>query len=296
MRTLETISALRAYLRGIREEEKSVGFVPTMGALHEGHLSLIRRAKADCDVTVVSIFVNPLQFGPNEDFTSYPRDLARDQRLTSQEEVDALFLPKAEELYPAGFQTFVEVPQLSATLEGAHRPGHFRGVATVVTKLLNLVQPDRVYFGQKDYQQLLIIEQLARDLNLQVQIVPVATHREPDGLAMSSRNARLSPEERRAATVLYRALRHAEQAIGADADDPETLRSEMEALIAAEPRAKIDYVALVHPETLEPVTTLAGQVTLAALAVRIGQTRLIDNHLLAPEGVPFPRHRQKSVL
>ncbi|HZO89259.1 MAG TPA: pantoate--beta-alanine ligase [Chthonomonadaceae bacterium] len=291
MRTFEHIGPLRTYLRGLRAEGKTVGFVPTMGALHAGHLTLIRRAKSDCDVTVISVFVNPTQFGPHEDFAAYPRNLGRDQKLASDEGVDALFAPSVEELYPAGFQTSVEVAELSAVLEGARRPGHFRGVATVVTKLFNIVQPDRAYFGQKDYQQLLLIERLVRDLNIPTTIVPVPTVREPDGLAMSSRNAYLSPEERRAATVLYRALQRAEELVKAGATDPVQVQAELEALIASEPLAQSDYVALVHPDTLQPVTTLADAVTLVALAVRIGKVRLIDNALIAPNGVPIVRNR-----
>src|SRR5579884_299522 len=291
MRTFEHIGPLRTYLRGLRAEGKTVGFVPTMGALHAGHLTLIRRAKSDCDVTVISVFVNPTQFGPHEDFAAYPRNLGRDQKLASDEGVDALFAPSVEELYPAGFQTSVEVAELSAVLEGARRPGHFRGVATVVTKLFNIVQPDRAYFGQKDYQQLLLIERLVRDLNIPTTIVPVPTVREPDGLAMSSRNAYLSPEARRAATVLYRALQRAEELVKAGATDPVQVQAELEALIASEPLAQSDYVALVHPDTLQPVTTLADAVTLVALAVRIGKVRLIDNALIAPNGVPIVRNR-----
>ncbi len=291
MRTFEHIGPLRTYLRGLRAEGKTVGFVPTMGALHAGHLTLIRRAKSDCDVTVISVFVNPTQFGPHEDFAAYPRNLGRDQKLASDEGVDALFAPSVEELYPAGFQTSVEVAELSAVLEGARRPGHFRGVATVVTKLFNIVKPDRAYFGQKDYQQLLLIERLVRDLNIPTTIVPVPTVREPDGLAMSSRNAYLSPEERRAATVLYRALQRAEELVKAGATDPVQVQAELEALIASEPLAQSDYVALVHPDTLQPVTTLADAVTLVALAVRIGKVRLIDNALIAPNGVPIVRNR-----
>lgn len=291
MRTFDQIVPLRAYLRGVRAEGKSVGLAPTMGALHEGHLSLFRRAKSDCDVVVVSIFVNPTQFGPNEDFAAYPRDLNRDMPLAAHEEVDALFMPAVEQIYPPGFQTYVEVTELEKALEGAHRPGHFRGVATVVTKLFNIVQPDRAYFGQKDYQQFLIIEQMVRDLNQPLALVMAPTVREPDGLALSSRNAYLSPEERQAATVLYRALQMAEARVREGARDPERLRQELEALIAAEPLATPDYVALVHPDTLQPVTTLDDAVTLVALAVRIGRTRLIDNMLVAPEGVPISRNR-----
>jgi pantoate--beta-alanine ligase len=287
----QQVGPLRTYLRGIRAEGKTIGFVPTMGALHEGHLTLIRRARADCDLVLVSIFVNPTQFGPNEDFAAYPRNLARDQKLASNEGTDALFAPAVEEIYPPGAQTVVDVPELSSVLEGAYRPGHFQGVATVVTKLFHIVQPDRAYFGQKDYQQWLLIERMARDLNMFIDVVPIPTVREPDGLALSSRNAYLSPEERQAATILYRTLQRATELVQNGARDPRRVQTELEALIAAEPLATIDYVALVHPDTLQPVTMLAESVTLAALAVRIGKTRLIDNMLLAPQGVPLPNNR-----
>ena len=268
-----------------------VGFVPTMGALHEGHLSLVRRAKADCDVVVVSVFVNPTQFGPGEDFDSYPRTLARDQQLASEAQADALFSPSVEEMYPNGFQTVVDVPALGALLEGSHRPGHFAGVDTVVTKLLNMVQPHRAYFGQKDYQQLLLIERVARDLNQTADIVMVPTLREADGLAMSSRNVYLAPAERLAAPVLCRALKHAEEQIQAGASDPQALIAELTAMLAAEPLAKPDYIALVDPESLQPVLTLTETPVLIALAVRFGSTRLIDNALVAPPGVTLPRTR-----
>jgi len=282
MHVFEQIAPLRASLREARAEGKSVGLVPTMGALHEGHLSLIRRARAENGVVVVSLFVNPTQFGPNEDFSRYPRAFERDRQLTEAEGVDALFAPSVEEMYPPGFQTFVDVPNLGSILEGAHRPGHFRGVATVVTKLLQIVQPARAYFGRKDYQQLCIIRRLVRDLDIPTEIVPCPTVREPDGLAMSSRNAYLSAEERREATVLYRALQLAQTRVREGARDPLALQREMETLISSEPHASIDYVALVDPDTLQPVADLAASPTLAALAVRIGKTRLIDNLLLTP--------------
>ena len=294
MRTFQQISALRTYLRGIRGEGKSVGFVPTMGALHEGHLSLIRRAASDCDLVVVSIFVNPTQFGPGEDFAAYPRDLNHDMQRTSNENVGALFFPAVEELYPNGYQTTVDVPELGAMLEGAIRPGHFKGVATVVAKLLNIVQPDSAFFGQKDYQQFLVIERMARDLNLMPTIAMVPTLREPDGLAMSSRNAYLAPAERRAAVVLHETLTLAAQRVAEGMTNADVLRDELEARIAREPLAASDYVALVHPDTLQPVTTL-DNVVLAALAVRIGKTRLIDNALIAPPGVSLPKMRQSKV-
>jgi pantoate--beta-alanine ligase len=293
MRTFDRVSSLRSYLRGIRQEGKTIGFVPTMGALHAGHLSLIRRAKAECDIVVISIFVNPTQFGPNEDFSAYPRDLAADQRLLIDEGASALFAPIVEEIYPPGACTIVEVEGLSSTLEGAHRPGHLRGVATVVSKLFNIVRPESAFFGQKDYQQLLVIERMTRDLNFPLEIVPVATVREPDGLAMSSRNAYLSSAEREAATVLHRALTLAQTKIVEGTWDAETLRAELEAEIRFEPLAQIDYVAVADPETLMPLADLPQSPVLVALAVRIGKTRLIDNALIGPDGAWLTRHRTR---
>jgi len=291
MRTFQQVNPLRTYLRTIRQEGKTIGFVPTMGALHEGHLHLARRAKGDCDIVVMSIFVNPTQFGPNEDFEAYPRDLNRDLALASHANVDAIFSPDLEEIYPTGNETIVDVPNLGCLLEGAARPTHFRGVATVVTKLLNIIQPDNAYFGQKDYQQLLVIERLTRDLHLTAKILSVPTVREPDGLALSSRNVYLTSEERKAATVLSRCLQHAQERVTAGATDPQILSQEILAMLAGEPLANVDYAVLVNPDTLEPVTSLAGGITLLALAVRFGKTRLIDNALLVPEGVALPKNR-----
>ncbi len=291
MRTFQQIAPLRAYVRGIRAEGKSVGFVPTMGALHDGHIGLILRAKNDCDLVVTSIFVNPTQFAENEDLDAYPRDLRRDQQIASNEGVGALFQPEVDEIYPPGFETVVDLPKLSLLLEGAYRPGHFRGVATVVAKLLNIVRADRAYFGQKDYQQLLVVNQMVRDLNIATEIVGVNTVRAVDGLALSSRNAYLSPTERSAATVLFRAIRFAEDYVESGGSAAPHLQSELEELIAREPCASIDYVALVDPESLIPVESLADRLTLLALAVRIGKTRLIDNSLLASPGLPPARHR-----
>jgi pantoate--beta-alanine ligase len=292
MRLFETIGQLRPYLRSMRSGETgSIGFVPTMGALHPGHISLIRKAKADCDLVIVSIFVNPKQFGPTEDFSAYPRPMSRDQQICSDEGADALFVPDAAEIYPSGFQTSVEISEITSVLEGACRPGHFSSVATVVLKLNNIVQPDRLYMGQKDFQQALVIERMAQDLNLATEIVTVPTVREPDGLAISSRNSYLTETERKAAVVLHRCLAHARDKVLAGAQDGAALLSEMEAIVAAEPLAKADYVTLANPQTLKPVTSLAGTVTLAALAVRIGTTRLIDNMLIAPSGVNAVRPR-----
>lgn len=291
MRTFQQISALRAYLRGIREEKRTVGFVPTMGALHAGHLSLMQRAKADCDIAVASIFVNPTQFAPTEDLNSYPRDIQHDLQMAANIGVEALFAPETEEIYPQGFQTWIEVSEITTTLEGERRPTHFRGVATVVAKLLGIVQPNTAYFGQKDYQQFLVIERMVRDLNLPVTVQMIPTMREPDGLAMSSRNAYLTPEERASATVLYRALNFASERVQEGEQNPAQLHRAVTQLIQSEPHATLDYAALVDPDTLQPVNTLAERVTLLALAVRIGKTRLIDNALLVPEGITPPRTR-----
>jgi pantoate--beta-alanine ligase len=253
-----------------------VGFVPTMGYLHEGHLALVRAARQQNAHVVVSIFVNPTQFGPNEDFERYPRDEARDLALLRDERIDAVFMPSLEEMYPDGASTFVDVAGLSEQLEGAHRPGHFRGVATVVAKLFNIVQPQRAYFGRKDAQQLVVVRKLVRDLRFAVEIVPVPIVREPDGLALSSRNAYLSPAEREAALVLSRALRKAEALFVAGERDAERLRAAMRELIAREPLAQVDYVSVAGPESLRELDRVE-QCALVSLAVRVGATRLIDN-------------------
>jgi pantoate--beta-alanine ligase len=257
----------------------SFGLVPTMGALHEGHLSLVRRAKAECEHVGVSIFVNPTQFGPSEDLSKYPRDLDRDLKLLEPLGVDVVWTPPPEEVYPLGFQTWVNVENVSTPLEGAHRPGHFRGVATIVAKLFNAFTPDKVYFGQKDAQQVVVIQRMARDLNFPLEIVVCPTVREPDGLAMSSRNVYLIPEERQAATVLYRALSAAKKEFESGERDAELLRSILSSTIAAEPLAREEYVSAADPETLAELESIKEQVLLS-LAVRIGKTRLIDNFLL----------------
>lgn len=259
----------------------SVGLVPTMGALHEGHLSLVRHARANDDTVVASIFVNPTQFGPAEDYASYPRDQDRDLGLLRDLGTDLVFMPSAEEMYPEGFDTYVEVEKLTRVLEGAHRPGHLRGVATVVTKLFNVVQPHRAYFGRKDAQQLVVIRRLARDLGLPVDVVGLPTVREPDGLAMSTRNTYLSPEERRAATVLYRSLQLAERLYREGERNASLLRQRMSDVLAAEPLARVDYVSVADAETLEELETVQKP-ALVSLAVRIGPTRLIDNVTLTP--------------
>ena len=279
MQTIDDPSAVQRLCESLRSAGKTIGFVPTMGFLHEGHLSLMRRARAENAVLTVSIFVNPTQFGQGEDLDSYPRDLQGD--LTRVEGVggDLVFAPSADSIYPRGFCTFVEIAELTEGLCGASRPGHFRGVATVVTKLFNLIKPHRAYFGQKDYQQSVVIRRLVADLNFDLNVVVLPTVREPDGLAMSSRNARLTPEQRKAALVLYQSLRHSEDLVRTGETNAKAIRDEMRAMIEAEPLARIDYVALCDPETLQAVDRIEGS-TLAALAVRFGSTRLIDNILI----------------
>jgi pantoate--beta-alanine ligase len=274
MRVVHTIAEARAVRRAL---PGTWGFVPTMGYLHEGHLSLVRRARAENDRVAVSIFVNPTQFGPHEDYARYPRDLERDLRLLEPLGVDLVFIPSVEEMYPPGFQTWVIVEEVSRPLEGASRPGHFRGVATVVAKLFNILQPDRAYFGQKDAQQTVVIRRMVQ--NIPVEIVICPTVREPDGLAMSSRNTYLNPEERRAATVLFRALQAAKVRYEAGERDAERLREAMREVIRAEPLARIDYVSVAHPETLQELERVEGP-ALLSLAVYIGTTRLIDNLML----------------
>lgn len=282
MRLVQTIAEVRAAVRAARAAGKRIGFVPTMGYLHEGHLALMRAAREACDFVVVSIFVNPTQFGPNEDFARYPRDLERDGALCATVPVDLIFHPTVEEMYPQPFQTSVRLTGLTEFLCGASRPGHFEGVATVVTKLFNIVQPDQAFFGQKDAQQVAVIQRMVLDLNMDLTIVPVPTVREADGLAMSSRNTYLTPEERQAALVLSRSLRMALERVQGGQRDMAALRAEMRAMIAAEPRAEIDYVEIVDQATLQPVDRLDAP-ALAALAVRFGKTRLIDNAILEPQ-------------
>jgi len=265
--------------RQARADGSPSGFVPTMGALHEGHMSLVRAAMAECRPVIASIFVNPSQFGPSEDFQKYPRTLAEDSKKLEGADVDFLFAPAPEEIYPRGFRTWVNVEGLSERLEGRARPGHFRGVKTVVLKLLEIVQPRKAFFGRKDAQQARLIGQMARDLHLDSEIVVCPIVREPDGLAMSSRNAYLHPEERHAATVLYRALDGARQSIARGERDALRLVAAMREVLRSEPLAEPDYVELADAENLEPMTRLRG-VCFALLAVRIGATRLIDNLLI----------------
>ncbi len=279
MQLAATVQEMRALRRAMAGD---VGLVPTMGYLHEGHLSLVRAARARDDHVVVSIFVNPTQFGPGEDFERYPRDHERDLALLRREQVDAVFVPSVAEMYPEGASAFVEVEGITEVLEGAHRPGHFRGVATVVAKLLHIVQPHRAYFGRKDAQQLAVIRRLVRDLHFDVEIVPIPTVREPEGLAMSSRNAYLAPRDREAALVLSRALRRAEELFAGGERNGERLREAMRDVIAQEPLARVDYVSVADTETLRELDRVQGP-ALASLAVRIGTIRLIDNATLEPE-------------
>ena len=294
MRTFDTITGLRAYLRAGRTEEKTIGFVPTMGALHEGHLSLIRKAKSECDIVVLSIYVNATQFDDPSDYEKYPRDHNKDMNLAADEEVDAVFMPTNTEMYPSSFQTVVDVQELGQILEGQHRPGHFRGVATIVNKLFQIVQPDRAYFGQKDFQQLAIIEAMVNDLHIPISIVGLPTIRDEDGLALSSRNMRLDEDEREAGKILHKALVHAENYVAEAKDCVQTLIDEMTTLIRKEPLATIDYIALVDPDTLTARTSLRDVATQALVAVRIGDVRLIDNRLLLPEGVAPPKNRSNK--
>ncbi|MCS7306058.1 MAG: pantoate--beta-alanine ligase [Thermoguttaceae bacterium] len=280
-RVVTTVAEMRQLVQSARQEGRRIGFVPTMGALHEGHLSLVRAAKEASDFVVVSIYVNPTQFGPQEDFAQYPRTLEADLDLLAVYGIDVVFAPSDQEMYPAGFDSWVEVGGIAAPLEGRCRPGHFRGVATVVLKLFNIVQPDIAWFGQKDYQQALVIQRMVADLNVPVEIRVCPTVREPDGLAMSSRNRYLGPESRQKATILWRALCEAKQLVAAGQKDTAVLAAHLRSMIAAVPGAQIDYVAFVDPQTLSPVRQVDRPV-LAALAVRIDGTRLIDNELIAP--------------
>lgn len=280
MQILKTKAEVRQEIARARREGKTVGFVPTMGYLHNGHLSLMAIAKKENDLVVASIFVNPTQFGPNEDFAKYPRDLQRDASLARNIGVDIIFAPEVEEMYgPNGGLTYVDINQLSDHLCGARRPGHFRGVCTVVTKLFNIVQPDRAYFGQKDAQQALIIKRMTQDLDLPVEVKTLPTVRESDNLAMSSRNVYLSPEERQAALTLSRSLAMAEEMIHAGEHNTQTVIDAITEMITAEPLARVDYISAVSAETLQPTDQLSGQV-LIALAVFFGKTRLIDNLIM----------------
>ena len=276
MQIIHTISQLRQYVQTAKQQGQTVGFVPTMGFLHEGHLHLVDTAKANNDVVVVSIFVNPLQFGPTEDFDAYPRDLNRDASLLRSHACDVLFAPSVEEMYPERILTTVEVEGLGQVLCGVSRPTHFKGVTTVVSKLLNIVQPTRAYFGQKDGQQLFIIQRMVRDLNIPVEIIGVPTVRETDGLAKSSRNIYLNQDERKHATILYRTLKWAEDKIQTGERNAHKLIQVMREKIESEPGVKLDYVGIVNTQSLQPVQKIEGHIMIA-VAAYVGKARLIDN-------------------
>ena len=279
MNICATVADARAASRGLKTGDRRLALVPTMGALHEGHLSLVRAAKASCATVVVSIFVNPTQFGPTEDLTKYPRQFARDCELLEREDVNIVFAPPAEEVYRAGEVTWVTVEGLSEKLDGRSRPGHFRGVATVVAKLFHIIEPDAAFFGQKDAAQVAVIRRMVRDLNFPVEITVCPIVREPDGLAMSSRNAYLSVEERRRALVLSRSLRDVETAYRAGEQIAAKLIVAGREVIAEEPEVRPDYFEIVDPDTLDPVERVEGR-TLVAVAAYVGTTRLIDNVIL----------------
>ena len=276
METVTTLAELRLARKKLSEP---VALVPTMGYLHNGHISLVRLASQECASVVVSIFVNPLQFGPQEDLAAYPRDLPRDLRLLSLENVSLVWTPTNKVMYPSGFQTWVSVEEVTRPLEGSQRPGHFRGVATVVAKLFNAVQPQRAYFGQKDAQQVAVIRRMAADLNFPLEIVVCPTVREPDGLALSSRNVYLNPAERQAATILYRSLSTAQAAFQAGERDGEQLRQIMRDLLASEPLAQPQYVSCADPDSLQELNLVTDR-ALLSLAVLVGKTRLIDNFII----------------
>ncbi|MBI4465711.1 MAG: pantoate--beta-alanine ligase [Acidobacteria bacterium] len=279
---LRTIRATRQWVKAERVAEKTIGLIPTMGALHEGHLSLVRRARARCHSTVVSIFVNPLQFGAGEDYGRYPRVFAHDLSLLEREGVNAVFHPEPQEMYPRSPSITVSPGKLGEPLCGASRPGHFTGVATVVAKLFNIVQPDYAFFGQKDAQQAVVVQRMVEDLDFPIEIEVCPTVREPDGLALSSRNSYLSAEERSRATVLYRALQRIESLARSGMHDPVQLEQKMQEIIGSAPGAELEYARVVNPQNLEPVQHVDGPV-LAAVAVRFGKTRLIDNMTIVPD-------------
>ena len=275
-----------------REEDKTIGLVPTMGALHDGHLSLVREARRMCDVVIVSVFVNPTQFGAGEDFERYPRDLTGDTTKLADYNVDYIFAPPVEEVYPKGFATYINVEGLSETMEGAARPGHFRGVATILTVLFNTIRPDFAFFGQKDAQQTLVVKRLVRDLAFDLEVVVLPTVREQTGLALSSRNAYLTDEQRKAASVLYRALAQAREVYNEGERNAKRLAEAVRAQVDAEPLARLEYVGVVDAETMEKYDRIPdGRPVLIALAAQVGRTRLIDNITIQP---PRPKTRATS--
>jgi pantoate--beta-alanine ligase len=281
MKIANTVQEMRSLGRDARQHGKRLGLVPTMGALHEGHLSLVRAAKALCDAVAVSVFVNPTQFGPNEDFSKYPRTFERDCQMLGKEGVEFVFAPSVEEMYPDGAVTYVTVEELSNRLCGKSRPGHFRGVTTIVSKLFHIIEPGVACFGQKDAAQLAIIRRMVRDLKMPVQIVGCPIVREPDGLAMSSRNAYLNPPERKSALVLSRALQQVESQFYSGERNPNHLVEAGKRVFAGEPAARLDYLEIVDPDTLESLNTVSRP-ALVAVAAFVGSTRLIDNVVLRP--------------
>lgn len=289
MKTITTITELRAALAEYRRAGKTVGLVPTMGYLHVGHMELMRRARGQNDVVVASIFVNPLQFGPNEDLSKYPRDLERDQAMLEEGGVDFLFSPGVTDMYPRPMETVVDVPKLGSELEGSVRPGHFAGVATVVTKLFNIVQPDRAYFGEKDFQQLQIIRRMVEDLAQPVEIIGVPTVREADGLACSSRNVYLNAEERQAAAIVPKALAEAERLVASGITDAGEVERAVTAFLSTEPLARPEVVALRDPDTLETIDAIGAKPVLLLLFVRFGTTKLLDNRVIAPKSAHFAK-------
>ncbi len=280
MKIFTTIEDVREEIKQLKSGGQSIGFVPTMGFLHEGHLSLIRESVRKTQATAVSIFVNPTQFGPQEDFKEYPRDLEHDSGLLEKEGVDVLFVPAQEEMYPEDFRTYVEVHSLQDKLCGRSRPGHFRGVCTVVMKLFHIIAPDTAYFGQKDAQQAIIIKRMVRDLDLNIDIEVLPIVREEDGLALSSRNSYLNKEERKAAGCLFKSLQRAERMIGEGEKDPHRIIQEIKRIIQSEPLARIDYAEIVDLDYLDPLDKIEGDI-LIALAVFIGKVRLIDNTIVS---------------
>lgn len=280
---LTSVREMREYSDRVKSEGKTIGLVPTMGFLHEGHLSLIRQAKVSTDVVVVSIFVNPTQFGVGEDFDEYPRSMEKDTAACLREGVDVIFAPTAEEMYPSPYLTYVNVEKITERLCGKSRPGHFRGVATVVNKLFNIVAPDKAFFGQKDAQQLIVIRRMVKDLNMRIKVIPVPIVREPDGVAMSSRNKYLSPQERQSAKCLNRALLHAKELISGGERDSARIVDAMRKIIENEQLAQVDYIEIFDADSLEEISRVEGNV-LIALAVKFGSARLIDNMVVNVEG------------
>ncbi len=281
MKIINHIDKMKTYARIMKKENKLVGLVPTMGYLHEGHLSIIKAARNQSDIVIVSIFVNPVQFGPDEDFEKYPRDIKRDEELAKECGVDIIFYPKKEDMYPEGFSTYVDVEKLTKVLCGKSRPGHFRGVTTVVMKLFEIIKPDIAYFGQKDAQQAYVVKKMIEDLNMDIitKIMPII--REEDGLAMSSRNIYLTKSKRKDASLIYKSLKLAEGLIGSGEINPKKIIKKMRDLLSEKPSLKIDYILIVDTKSLKEVTTVEGEV-LIAIAVFIGKTRLIDNIILSP--------------